>query len=187
MTSSLLVGNLSQPRILLAMARDGLLAARDLRGRSIPGSRRRGSRRSWSAWSSRPRPRLAPLGFLADLVSIGTLFAFVIVSAAVWILRITDPDAHRPFRAPWVPFVSTMGILVNGCMMFSPGPRELAAAVRLAGPGARDLFRLQPPPFCLAQAITDRVIMDLSISQAIDSLLRLRSSHAAHRDRAALV
>jgi basic amino acid/polyamine antiporter, APA family len=45
----------------------------------------------------------------------------VVVSAAVWILRITDPGAQRPFRAPWVPFVSTMGILVNGGMMFSLG------------------------------------------------------------------
>ena len=92
----------------------------------------------------RASPRL---GFLADLVSIGTLFAFVVVSAAVWILRITNPDAPRPFRAPWVPFVSTMGILVNGGMMFSPGPRKLAAPVRLARAGARDLFRLQPAPF----------------------------------------
>jgi basic amino acid/polyamine antiporter, APA family len=64
------------------------------------------------------------LGFLADLVSIGTLFAFVVVSAAVWILRITNPAAPRPFRAPWVPLVSTMGILVNGGMMFSLGPEN---------------------------------------------------------------
>jgi APA family basic amino acid/polyamine antiporter len=64
---------------------------------------------------------LAPLGFLADLVSIGTLFAFVIVSAAVWILRITDPTVARPFRTPFVPFVSTMGVLVNGGLMLSLG------------------------------------------------------------------
>src|SRR3974377_1826256 len=101
MTSSLLVGNLSQPRILLAMARDGLLP-------------------HWffGAVHSRFNPpwkapilvgvvvalggALAPLGFLADLVSIGTLFAFVIVSAAVWILRRQDPGAPRPFRAPFL-------------------------------------------------------------------------------------
>ena len=64
---------------------------------------------------------LAPLGFLADLVSIGTLFAFVIVSAAVWILRITDPAVPRPFRTPFAPFVSIMGVLVNGALMFSLG------------------------------------------------------------------
>jgi basic amino acid/polyamine antiporter, APA family len=61
---------------------------------------------------------LAPLGFLADLVSIGTLFAFVIVCAAVWILRITDPEIPRPFHTPLAPLVSVMGVLVNGGLMF---------------------------------------------------------------------
>jgi APA family basic amino acid/polyamine antiporter len=123
MTSSLLVGNLSQPRILLAMARDGLLP---------PGIFAAIHPRFKTPWKSTilvgvvvaVAAALAPLGFLMDLVSIGTLFAFVIVSAAVWILRITDPDAHRPFRAPWVPFVSTMGIFVNGYMMFHLGPEN---------------------------------------------------------------
>ncbi len=123
MTSSLLVGNLSQPRILLAMARDGLLP-QGIFAAVHP--------RFKTPWKSTilvgvvvaAAAALAPLGFLADLVSIGTLFAFVVVSAAVWILRITDPDAPRPFRAPWVPLVSTMGILVNGGMMFSLGPEN---------------------------------------------------------------
>jgi basic amino acid/polyamine antiporter, APA family len=123
MTSSLLVGNLSQPRILLAMARDGLLP-QGIFAAVHP--------RFKTPWKSTilvgvvvaAAAALAPLGFLADLVSIGTLFAFVVVSAAVWILRITDPEAPRPFRAPWVPFVSTMGILVNGGMMFSLGPEN---------------------------------------------------------------
>jgi len=61
------------------------------------------------------------LGFLADLVSIGTLFAFVVVSASVWILRYVDPNLKRPFRTPWVPFISTMGILINGGLMLSLG------------------------------------------------------------------
>ncbi len=123
MTSSLLVGNLSQPRILLAMARDGLLP-QGIFAAVHP--------RFKTPWKSTilvgvvvaAAAALAPLGFLADLVSIGTLFAFVIVSAAVWILRVTDPDAPRPFRAPWVPFVATMGMLVNGGMMFSLGPEN---------------------------------------------------------------
>ncbi len=123
MTSSLLVGNLSQPRILLAMARDGLLP-QGIFAAVHP--------RFKTPWKSTilvgivvaMAAALAPLGFLADLVSIGTLFAFIIVSAAVWILRVTNPDAPRPFRAPWVPFVSTMGILVNGAMMFSLGPEN---------------------------------------------------------------
>jgi APA family basic amino acid/polyamine antiporter len=47
-----------------------------------------------------------------DLTSFGTLFAFVLVSAGVWIMRIKNPEIPRPFRAPLVPFVSTMGVLV---------------------------------------------------------------------------
>jgi APA family basic amino acid/polyamine antiporter len=123
MTSSLLVGNLSQPRILLAMARDGLLPQATFAAVHP---------RFKTPWKATivvgvvvaAAASLAPLGFLADLVSIGTLFAFVIVSAAVWILRITNPAAPRPFRAPWVPVVSTMGVLVNGGMMFSLGPEN---------------------------------------------------------------
>jgi len=47
-----------------------------------------------------------------DLTSFGTLFAFVLVSAGVWIMRVKNPEIPRPFRAPFVPFVSTMGVLV---------------------------------------------------------------------------
>jgi APA family basic amino acid/polyamine antiporter len=64
---------------------------------------------------------LAPLGFLADLVSIGTLFAFVIVSAAVLILRITSPEIERPFRAPAIYLLSPVSILVNAGLMGSLG------------------------------------------------------------------
>jgi APA family basic amino acid/polyamine antiporter len=120
MTSSLLVGNLSQPRILLAMARDGLLPV------SFFGAVHPKFKTPWKATILVGvvvglGGALAPLGFLADLVSIGTLFAFVIVSAAVWILRISDPAIPRPFRTPLVPFVSTMGVLVNVGLMLSLG------------------------------------------------------------------
>lgn len=120
MTSSLLVGNLSQPRILLAMARDGLLPL------SFFGAVHSRFKTPWKSTILvglvvAAGGALAPLGFLADLVSIGTLFAFVIVSAAVWILRITDPDVPRPFRTRFAPVVSILGILVNGGLMFSLG------------------------------------------------------------------
>ena len=62
---------------------------------------------------------LLPLRILAELVSIGTLFAFVIVCVAVLIMRKTNPDAERPFRAPLVPLTPILGILVCLLIMFS--------------------------------------------------------------------
>ena len=56
---------------------------------------------------------------LAELVNIGTLFAFVVVCSAVLIMRKTHPDANRPFRAPLVPFVPIAGILTCLMLMFS--------------------------------------------------------------------
>jgi basic amino acid/polyamine antiporter, APA family len=52
-------------------------------------------------------------------VSIGTLLAFVIVCAAVMILRSRRPDLERPFRTPWVPFVPIMGIIISLGLMAS--------------------------------------------------------------------
>src|SRR5262249_40354167 len=60
-----------------------------------------------------------PLRILAQLVNIGTLMAFVIVCAAVLIMRRTNPDAKRPFRVPMVPLVPILGILICLVLMFS--------------------------------------------------------------------
>ncbi len=120
-TSSLLVGTLSQPRILLAMARDGMLP---------PGFFAAIHPRFRTPWKSTilvgvavgTISALVPLNFLADLVSVGTLFAFLVVCAAVWILRARSPEVDRPFRVPALPAVAGVGILVNGGLMFSLGP-----------------------------------------------------------------
>jgi APA family basic amino acid/polyamine antiporter len=53
-----------------------------------------------------------PIGLLGELVSIGTLLAFVIVSVGIIILRKSEPDAPRAFRTPWVPFVPIMGSVI---------------------------------------------------------------------------
>lgn len=55
---------------------------------------------------------LFPIGLLGELVSIGTLLAFVIVSIGLLVLRKKEPDAPRAFRTPWVPFVPILGALV---------------------------------------------------------------------------
>jgi APA family basic amino acid/polyamine antiporter len=60
---------------------------------------------------------LIPIGVLGELVSIGTLLAFVIVCAGIMVLRKKRPDLERPFRAPWVPFTPIMGIIVSFAMM----------------------------------------------------------------------
>ena len=62
---------------------------------------------------------LVPIGDLGQMVSIGTLMAFVIVCAGVWVMRVKRPEVHRPFRTPWVPFVPIMGIVVSLLLMVS--------------------------------------------------------------------
>jgi APA family basic amino acid/polyamine antiporter len=60
-----------------------------------------------------------PLRILAELVNIGTLLAFVIVCAAVLIMRRTHPEVPRPFRAPFSPVTPVLGILCCLVLMFS--------------------------------------------------------------------
>ncbi len=62
---------------------------------------------------------LIPLRVLAELVNIGTLLAFVIVCAAVLVLRRTNPEAPRSFRVPLMPVVPILGILLCLLLMFS--------------------------------------------------------------------
>ncbi|MGH9839732.1 MAG: APC family permease, partial [Blastocatellia bacterium] len=58
-----------------------------------------------------------PISVLGDLVSIGTLFAFVIVCIGVWLLRKRRPDLERPFRTPLVPAVPLLGIFISLFLM----------------------------------------------------------------------
>ncbi len=60
-----------------------------------------------------------PGSVAGDLTSFGTLFAFVIVCVAIWLLRRTDPHLKRPFRVPLVPLVPLLGVLVCGGMIIS--------------------------------------------------------------------
>ena len=55
-------------------------------------------------------PAFLPIGRLADLVNIGTLLAFTIVCAGVWVLRVRHPELHRPFKTPLVPLVPILGM-----------------------------------------------------------------------------
>jgi APA family basic amino acid/polyamine antiporter len=117
-TSVLLVMMLSQPRVLLAMARDGLLPS---------GFFAAIHPRFKTPWKSTiltgtvvaVMGSLLPIDILSELVNIGTLLAFAIVCAAVMVMRKTDPGAPRPFRAPLVPLVPILGILFCLVLMFS--------------------------------------------------------------------
>ena len=62
---------------------------------------------------------LVPIEILGELVSIGTLLAFVIVCAGVWVLRKRRPDLPRPFKTPWVPVVPILGMIVSFGLMAS--------------------------------------------------------------------
>ncbi len=117
-TSVLLVMMLSQARIFLAMARDGLLPTKFF------GDVHEKYRTPWKSTILTGifvsiLAGFLPLRVLADLVNIGTLFAFVVVCAAVIIMRKTHPEAERPFRAPLVPLVPILGIITCTVLMFS--------------------------------------------------------------------
>jgi APA family basic amino acid/polyamine antiporter len=60
---------------------------------------------------------LIPIGVLGELVSIGTLLAFVIVCAGVWVMRVKRPELVRPFRTPMVPLVPILGIIISVLLM----------------------------------------------------------------------
>src|SRR5262249_49269547 len=62
---------------------------------------------------------LLPISVLGNLVSIGTLFAFIIVCLGVWILRNKRPELQRPFHTPGVPIVPLLGIAVSLLLMAS--------------------------------------------------------------------
>ncbi|HEY7854934.1 MAG TPA: amino acid permease, partial [Terriglobales bacterium] len=117
LSSTMLVMLLGQSRIFFTMSSDGLL---------------------WQ-WANKLHPKFKtpyvssilvgtavallaaslPIATLGELTSIGTLFAFTIVCAGVWILRVRDPELKRPFKTPWVPFVPIMGIVVSLALMLS--------------------------------------------------------------------
>ena len=117
-TSVLLVMMLSAPRVILAMARDGLVPAKffaDVHPRFL------------TPWKSTILIGVAvaalagwlPIDALLHLTNIGTLFAFVIVCAAVLVMRKSNPTAERPFRCPLVPLVPILGIVFCLLLMFS--------------------------------------------------------------------
>lgn len=119
-TSVLLVMLLSQPRVLLAMARDGLLPP-GFFGSVHPRFRTPHKATILTGTVCGLTASLFPLKALGDMVNIGTLFAFVVVCSAVWLMRRLNPDAERPFRTPALDFVAPAGIILCIGLMFHLG------------------------------------------------------------------
>jgi APA family basic amino acid/polyamine antiporter len=117
MTSVLLITFLSQARIFLAMARDGMMpegifgAVHEKYKTPHISTMLTGALMSLVA-------AFTPILKLEEMVNIGTLFAFVVVCSAVLILRIKRPEAPRPFKCPLVYVVAPAGIAVNLTLMF---------------------------------------------------------------------
>lgn len=117
MLSSLLVFQLGQARVWFAMSRDGLLP----RGFSRVHRRFRTPHVStWIAGLFVAIPAgLFDIGTLSDLSNIGTLFAFVLVSIGVLVLRRRQPQRRRGFRAPWVPVLPIASVACCATLMAS--------------------------------------------------------------------
>ena len=107
----------AQSRILFAMAEDGLLP--DTFATVHPRFKTPHRATAWVGVLGVAAAGVLPLDLLGELVSIGTLLAFVIVCASVLILRKTKPDLPRPFRVPGSPYVPSLGILICVYMMLS--------------------------------------------------------------------
>ena len=143
LASVVLVMLMGQPRVFFSMSKDGLLPpifakvhpkfqtpyVTTIVTGIVAAHRRRRSSRS---------------ALLGELVSIGTLLAFVIVCFGVIVLRRRSPDLARPFKTPMVPLVPILGIAICGYMMYALPARHVDPAHRVDGDRARDLLRLQP-------------------------------------------
>ncbi|MCA4898854.1 MAG: APC family permease [Bacteroidota bacterium] len=72
---------------------------------------------------------LVPGSLAGDLTSFGTLFAFVLVCLGIWVMRVKNPNAVRPFKTPLVPLVPILGMLVCGALIFSLDLNTQLAAI----------------------------------------------------------
>ncbi len=117
MTSVLLVFQLGQPRIFMAMARDGLLPA--YFAKIHPRYRTPHITTIWTGVVVGGIAMFVDIGSLADLTNIGTLFAFILVCLGVNILRRRSPERPRPFRVPMVPLFPILGVILCIALMLS--------------------------------------------------------------------
>jgi len=120
LSSTMVVQMMAQPRIFMAMSQDGLLPG--WAGRVHPRYRTPHTATLITGGIVAIASGFTPIAVLGELVSIGTLLAFVIVSLGVLALRRREPGLARPFRTPWVPVVPIASAVVSLALMASlPG------------------------------------------------------------------
>jgi APA family basic amino acid/polyamine antiporter len=117
LSSVLLVFQLGQPRIFMAMARDGLLPK--YFARIHPRFRTPHITTIWTGLIVGGIAMVTDIGSLSDLTNIGTLFAFILVCLGVLVLRRTDRNRPRPFRVPFVPVFPILGVIFCAALMLS--------------------------------------------------------------------
>ncbi len=120
LTSVQLVLMLGQSRIFFAMSRDGLLPKAF--SRVHPRFRTPTIPTILTGIAVAAMAGLLPIDLVAELTNIGTLFAFVLVCLGVWVLRVLEPTAPRPFTVPFVPWVPLLGVVFCGILMVSLKP-----------------------------------------------------------------
>lgn len=131
MGSVLLVFQLGQPRIFMSMSRDGLLPP--IFGKVHPRFKTPYIGTIITGIFVATFAAFANIAEVVDLTNIGTLFAFILVSIGVIVLRKTDPDRTRPFRVPWVPITPLISVVACFYLMYKlPGITWIRFGIWLA-------------------------------------------------------
>ena len=118
-SSVILVMLLGQSRVFFSMSRDGLVPPIFAH---VHPRFRTPHKSNWLIFAFTGLfAAFVPADVSGEMTSIGTLFAFILVCAGVWILRVRRPDLERGFRVPAAPVVATLGIITCGAMIYGLG------------------------------------------------------------------
>jgi APA family basic amino acid/polyamine antiporter len=128
-SSVILVMLLGQSRVFYTMSKDGLLPK--LFSDTHPKFKTPWKSNMLFAFVVSAFAGFAPIALVGEMTSVGTLFAFVVVCAAVLILRYKEPNRERPFKTPFVPLVPILGIVACGSLLVSLCVSDFMHAGRL--------------------------------------------------------